>query len=54
MIKQNEKNFKHSMFYTNLVDKMAEKIRETCECEFCENNSNCFHDHIYNEEYCPN
>ena len=42
------------MFYTNLVDKMAEKIRETCECEFCENNSNCFHDHIYNEEYCPN
>lgn len=41
------------MFYTNLVDMMAEKIRKTCGCEFCENNSNCSHNHVYDKEYCP-
>lgn len=53
MIEQDEKNFKHSMFYTNLVDMMAEKIRKTYGCEFCENNSNCSHNHVYDKEYCP-
>lgn len=54
MIEQDEKNFKNNMFYTNLIDVMAEKIRKTCGCEFCENNSNCSHNHVYNKEYCPN
>ena len=53
MMEQNDKNFEHSMFYTNLVDMMVEKIRKTCGCEFCENNSNCSHNHVYDKEYCP-
>ena len=33
---------------------IAEKIIETCGCEFCENNSNCSHNRVYNEECCTN